>query len=782
MSVGRYPLLAPSCEAFVARGRSLDISDHRPPGRILYRYLARELVGPTVFSLLGLTTVVLTKELLGYSDLVINRGLGADAVLQIAFFQVVPLMTLVFPLAVLMGVLVALGRLGADLEILVLETLGVRATRLAEPIGVFALVMALLCLWLSLVASPWASRSLDEALAALSRENPAAQMRAGKINRFGSWRLEAREVSARGDKMKNVLLWMPDLGDTIFATSGTLTANADGGIDMTLHDGRVILEPKEGPRHVEFASLNATLPNSDKPIERNGDDRLTGFTMAALQVEAEHEVASGKRYPNALVEWHRRLSTPVTTLIFGLIAIPLFLTRKEYSRSAGGIWGLGTIIVYFGLVQLGDGLIQDQTLSAAVGVWLPNVIVGAGGVWLFSTIASKGVFGREVDRQRGAQSKRRERNFRGARRWALPRYVAGRFLQYALVAFGVLLSAYLLIDILERLSWFAKYEATGMEVVRFYGARIPLLASRVIPMSLLVGTALTASHLAVQGELMGMRTCGIPASRAMFPVLVICVAMVPLYFLLNNEVIPRAAAKQDEIKQNEIKQRNKSKTTRTAKTSERPPVWYRVSGQLYQVGRLDAKGGEAEEIAIYDLEKNGLPVRRTFADSARYIGKGNWRLNNARNFEFVGDRFYETEAIEFAKLGKELPAQIDTMHFSIAQLRAEIQEVEANDLDATALEVDYYGKLASPLMCIVLPAIVLFFAVMGPPFASSSTTLFVSGVLGIGSVLLSGTGASLGYGGAISPMVAGWGPAVFLAIIAAILAARVGGQGFGKRT
>ena len=122
-----------------------------------------------------------------------------------------------------------------------------------------------------------------------------------------------------------------------------------------------------------------------------------------------------------------------------LIAIPLFLTRKEYSRSAGGIWGLGTIIVYFGLVQLGDGLIQDQTLSAAVGVWLPNVIVGAGGVWLFSTIASKGVFGREVDRQRGAQSKRRERNFRGARRWALPRYVAGRFLQYALVAFGVLL-------------------------------------------------------------------------------------------------------------------------------------------------------------------------------------------------------------------------------------------------------------------------------------------------------------------------------------------------------
>jgi len=139
---------------FASRARSHAIPDHRPPGRILYRYLARELVGPTLFSLVGLTTVVLTKELLGYSDLVINRGLGGDAVLQIAFFQVIPLLTLVFPLAVLMGVLVALGRLGADLEILVLETLGVRATRLAGPIGLFALVMSLVCLWLSLSRHP----------------------------------------------------------------------------------------------------------------------------------------------------------------------------------------------------------------------------------------------------------------------------------------------------------------------------------------------------------------------------------------------------------------------------------------------------------------------------------------------------------------------------------------------------------------------------------------------------------------------------------------------------
>ncbi|MCP4035893.1 MAG: LptF/LptG family permease, partial [bacterium] len=213
------------------------------------------------------------------------------------------------------------------------------------------------------------------------------------------------------------------------------------------------------------------------------------------------------------------------------------------------------------------------------------------------------------------------------------------------------------------------------------------------------------------------------------------------------------------------------------KRDPRPPVWYRVSGQLYQVGRLDSERGVAEDIAIYKLDKNGLPTQRLSADSARHIGKGNWRLLNARSFEMRDDRLYEIDATRFAKLGNELPARVDTMHFSIEQLGNEIREVEVNDLDATALWVDYYGKLASPFACIVLPAIVLFFAVMGPPFPSSATTLLLSGALGIGSVLLSGTGASLGYGGAIPPMLAGWGPTGILALLAIGLAVRLRGRG-----
>ena len=51
------------------------------------------------------------------------------------------------------------------------------------------------------------------------------------------------------------------------------------------------------------------------------------------------------------------------------------------------------------------------------------------------------------------------------------------------------------IDVLERLEQFAEHGATFSEVLRYYGARIPLLASRVVPMALMVGSALIASLL-----------------------------------------------------------------------------------------------------------------------------------------------------------------------------------------------------------------------------------------------------------------------------------------------
>ena len=54
-------------------------------GQTLRWYIIRELIRPTLLALGGLTALVLTKDLLGFSDLVINRGFGTAVVATIAF-------------------------------------------------------------------------------------------------------------------------------------------------------------------------------------------------------------------------------------------------------------------------------------------------------------------------------------------------------------------------------------------------------------------------------------------------------------------------------------------------------------------------------------------------------------------------------------------------------------------------------------------------------------------------------------------------------------------------
>lgn len=754
-------------------GRTRRVRAPRRLGLTLYAYVARETLVPFAFALIGLTLAILTRDLIGLTELVINRGLGGVEVGLIALYQALPVTAFMFPFALLVGSLVALGRLGSDLEILVLEASGVSAVRLVPPMVCFATVAALLSAVLSLFAAPAANRALDASLDRIAHQQPWASFRAGSVNQFGGWRVEAREVTAKGDELRGVLLWMPALGETIFARRGTVATAPDGSTEITLIDGSLVLFQNEGAQQVRFSSLKAKLPESDEPLTRDEEYHLQGWTLSQLLDAAEDFVPTDEvPVSNAWVEFHRRLSIPVATIVFGFLAVPLFLTRRHFSRSAGGVVGVVVTIAYFALVQLGEGLVYGGGFNVAAGIWLPNMVFAPVALLLFVRARREGVLGHRLSKPGRPERDARPRGMRRpgrTHRYALGRYVAVRFLELSGLAFGVLLTAYVLIDVMERLDWFARYHAGGLEVLRFYMVRVPLLASRVVPMALLVGTALVVSLLAVEGELIGMRACGIPAPRALLPVLMITLLVAPAYFVLRNVVVPRTNAMADELKQSEIKE----DYYRALSERRKSGVWRRTGHRVLEASRFDTDRGDARDLTIYEIGEDGLPVSRSDAVSARHIGRGIWRLSQSRRIELGPGRVRRVPAHSYADLGEVLSAEIDTMHLSVGELAKEIESIEEDGYDATSLRVDYHVKLADALACVVLPASVLFFAVGGPPFPGPAQTLLVSGIIGVSYVLLTGVGASLGYGGTIPPVVGGWGPTAIVAGIAGWLARRL---------
>ncbi|MBW2267756.1 MAG: LptF/LptG family permease [Deltaproteobacteria bacterium] len=764
---------------------SSDLLQHPPPKHrrlraTLFRYVAREAFVPTLFALLGLTIVMLTANFLGYSELVINRGVNGADILRMALCDAIPVAGQILPFAMFVGVLVALGRLGADREILVLEASGVAAARLVWPVVSFAGVMTLVALLLSVYATPWASRSFDTILEEVSRTKPWAQLEAGQVNEFGGWQLEAREALPAGDELRGVMLFVPDAGETLFARHGSLGAGEGGAIELTLRDGVMLLRPKaDQARVMRFESATTLLPDSDSGLRRGNKQRLAGLPIDVLMRRA----AAWKQSENSRVSWsllalHRRFAFPAATLCFGFLAVPLFLARGRFSRASGGVMGLLCTIVYFSVVQFSDGVIRRGTFSVGFGAWFPNLLLVSVALLLLLRALRERVAGYNFDgrRRRWRLPRRKQRPAPELQAWrgrphrlALARYVSGRFLQLAALTFSVLFVAYFMIDLMERLSWFARHEATSLEIVRFYSARVWLLASRAVPMSLLIATALTVSLLAVEGELIGMRACGIPAVRGMLPVLLLAASVAPLYFLLNNVVVPRTNAIADDLKVTEIKGERSAAKNELKKAG----LWARSGSQLLQAGYFDTDLGHVRDVTLYELGEHGMPTARTDAARGRHIGDGWWRFIDPTRVELNGAGAKVVDAPLHQQLGEIVAAEVDTMHLPVHRIAEEARAIEADGFPATEFWVDYQVRLAEPFACVVLPVLMLLFAVAGPPFPGPAQTLLVSGIVGVAYILLGAVSSSLGRGDVISPVAAAWGPVALASLATAFYAARV---------
>jgi lipopolysaccharide export system permease protein len=285
-------------------------------------------------------------------------------------------------------------------------------------------------------------------------------------------------------------------------------------------------------------------------------------------------------------------------------------------------------------------------------------------------------------------------------------------------------------------------------------------------MALLLATALTVGLLSANRELIGMRACGVSVARALMPILLIASLVAPGYFLLNEVVVPRTNALAEQVKEREIKERAPQPGPL------RMMIWYRAGTQVYQATQLDPQLGEAQELSIYDLGANGLPLSRTDARAAKYVGKGVWKLIDPVRVEISDHGLRETPVDPHAQLGEAPNEMLDTKQLGARELLREIRDAEANGYDATIYRVDLHVKLAAPFACVLLPAVALFFAIGGPPFPSPATMILTSSVLGVSYILLTGVCASLGYGGFFPPSLAGWAPSASLAALSGVLARR----------
>ena len=102
-------------------------------------YILKELIITLLVSIGVLTFILVLSRLGKMADLVINKGVGFTDILLLIVYSTPPYLTFTLPMAFLLSIIVVLGRLSSENEILVLKSSGVDLKNLFIPIIVLGL-------------------------------------------------------------------------------------------------------------------------------------------------------------------------------------------------------------------------------------------------------------------------------------------------------------------------------------------------------------------------------------------------------------------------------------------------------------------------------------------------------------------------------------------------------------------------------------------------------------------------------------------------------------------
>jgi lipopolysaccharide export system permease protein len=369
-------------------------------GRTLYRYTLREMLLPFGLGLGLFTFVLLLTRLLKLTELVVNRGLPAWQIGRLVGLLLPAFLEVTVPMAMLLAILVAFGRLSSDNEIVALRSSGISLYQLLPPVATFVIAVTVLTAALAIWVRPWSNRTLRETFVTLARTNAIAGIRPRAFNdEFPGVVLYAEDVDTADAMLTHVVVSDhrdADQHNTVFAREGrmlpdpvrhTLTLRLLRGAIHTVDiDGRSSYQTRFEAYDVTLDlddTLGAGLRSGDDPAE----DLALGDLLARIAAAAER------------IEVHRKFAIPFACIVFAVIAFPLALQPGRSVRARGLTTSLVVIFAYYVLLSAGQALAEQRQVPPAAGLWLANlVLLPIGGLLIHRAGRERALFPAWVER------------------------------------------------------------------------------------------------------------------------------------------------------------------------------------------------------------------------------------------------------------------------------------------------------------------------------------------------------------------------------------------------
>lgn len=386
---------------------------------ILTRYILKEMAGPTALGLLFYTSIILMQKLFDMAGMIIKRSLSAEAVGKLLLYSLPNIVVLTVPMSLLFGILIAVGRLSSDSEIVAMRALGISTRTIYRPVFLFSFGVFLISLYLINFVMPHGNRQFVNLRAELMTVAAEKIVKPRVFfDQFNNLMIYVNDTDESTGQWKGVFVSdsrseEPDEPQTASDLAQQVTAPEDpedvaalsgeggGQRIIVARTGNMSLVGPEKEIWMNLRGAETHIWDPAKPDRydhtRNASQRIrlpmeTSFDAGALakslrEMDLRELLAQERRLRRsanesdrttrnlARVEIHKKFAIPFACVAFGVLGLPLGITNRRGGKSSGFSLSIAIIVFYYVMINNGEQLAAAGTIPPWLGMWAANILL-----------------------------------------------------------------------------------------------------------------------------------------------------------------------------------------------------------------------------------------------------------------------------------------------------------------------------------------------------------------------------------------------------------------------
>ena len=759
--------------------------------RILDRYVLREVFPSFLLGVLVFTFVILLNEILRFAQQLVSQAASLSDTLGILLNLLPSVLCLTIPMGFLLGVLVALGRLAADSEIIAMRASGVSLYRLLIPILVASTIAWSVSSYLIIKVLPDSNQQVRQLFFKVLTTQAGKEVRPRVFydGLFPNIMFLVLDTPTGSSHWQNIILAdlsRPQSPQLTFANKGQLLINPDERtVTFHLRDAELHQVSRNRPADYQRqASKEIFLPLPSErffPPEEINVPR--GARELGLQQLRSSLAESG--LPIYATELHKKFSIPFACFVFGILGLALGIQNRRDGRSWGFIASLTIIFIYYIFIDIGENMAITGQISPFFGMWTPNIILGIAAIALLIRAARESnrlffSFNNYLPRihvptdnpkQDPAHIPARTVIVLKIPRLSLrfpntiDRYVSREFTRYFLLILAALINVYVLGLLIDVIADAFEYEVNGSLVLQYLFFAMPQIFFHMLPLTTLMATLVCFAIFTKTSEITAIKASGISLYRICVSVVLLGAVVSTGCFVIQEYLLPYANRRAAELR-NEIKKA----PVQTYNILDRQ--WMMGEQQeFYNYAYYDPNVRKFSGLSVYRYKTDPFTLtERHYAQEATWepemnswvYGQG-WKRNfdNERKFE----RFESLVVQDMEPPSYFSKEQKRSNQMTYLELSSYVSDLKRAGYDVVPLEVALRSKLSFPLAAMVM-------VLIGVPFSftpGKKGALYGIGIaiaIGLSYYVTTRVFAFMGETGLLHSILAAWAPNLLFGIAA----------------